>query len=678
MTNQSPCFTRYICVFLFMALFSSLLPITGWETPCLAQETPPDKTQTLLPQTPLPPAPPPPRGPVPSLRDLYRQQLLKSQETGQTSEAPALPTTPGQASPQTQTAPADRQQPPAPPPAPHTGTFRLNFDDADVYSIIQTVFGEILKANYIVDPRVKGRVTFRAIAPVPFDNVLPLMEVILRLNGIGIVEENGLYRILPISDISKEPSPVNYGRTPETIQAMGKALLQVVPILYISSSEAVKLITPFASTNAVLIDVPKGNQIIIVDTDANVKRLLKLIEVFDNEKLKQRKPQVFVYQVQNGAAKDIASLLQQIFLGGRGSTSDRGPASSRTGMGSQTVPPPSAAGLVPFSPSPAAVGGEVLVSDTTRIIPDEITNTIVVLSTPEDYAAIKGTIDQIDVVPRQVVIEGMIASVALTDNLSLGLAALFKGSISNLDTSIGLNAGASVDTSKVPSSGFTFVGTDTAGAIRGLITALATESKAKLLATPHILVSDNREAKIQIGQQVPLVTSETIATPGVAAQRNIQYRDTGIILKAKPRVNEGGLVSLEIYQEISNFHTIKLYSNEDQIVLDKTDATTSLVVQDNQTIVIGGLIREDTSKARTGIPWLSKIPVLGWLFGNTDDDTSRQEVIILLTPHVIKNQQEAKDVSHGYIDKMSESTQGRIKKEELLKEKPQKQEEGNK
>lgn len=555
----------------------------------------------------------------------------------------------------------------------------LNFDDADVYAIIQTVFGDVLKANYVVDPRVKGRVTFRAAAPVPIENVLPLMEVILRLNGIGVVEDNGLYRIVPISDISKEPSPVSYGRDPEAIQTTGKALLQVAPIIYIPSSEALKLITPFASTNAVLIDVPKGNQIIIVDTDANVKRLLKLIDIFDNEKLRQRNPQVFVYQVQNGNAKDVASLLQQIFLGGRGAAMDRAPSPVRTAGSGKTAPlspSPGAMGAHPSPPFTTATGGEITVSDTTRIIPDEITNTIVVMATPEDYAVIKATIAQLDIVPRQVVIEGMIASVSLTDNLSLGLAALFKGNLFNLDAKFGLNAGSllNVNPNALSTSGFTFVGTDTAGAVRGLLTALATESKAKLLATPHILVSDNREAKIQVGQQVPLVTSETIATPGVAPQRTIQYRDIGIILKVKPRVNEGGLVSLELYQEVSTFQTIKLFANEDQIILNKTDATTSLVVQNNQTIVIGGLIREDTTKGRTGIPWLSKLPVLGWLFGDTNDDKSRQEIIILLTPHVIKNQKEAQDISGEYIDKMAESSKGRIKKDEILREKSQKEE----
>ena len=264
--------------------------------------------------------------PIRGMEVVCRAQVQsQGQSTGRPDMRPGQqpPASPGIAPP-IQSQPASAQ-------TSRSGQFTLNFDDADVYTIIQTVFGEILKVNYMVDPRVKGRVTFRAVAPVPAENVLPLMEVILRLNGIGIVEDNGLYRIVPISDISKEPSPVSYGRDPETIRTTGKALLQVVPIIYVQSSEALKLITPFASHNAVLIDVPKGNQIIIVDTDANVKRMLRLIEVFDNEKLKQRKPQVFVYQVQNGKAKDIAVPTAADIPGGKGSTASAAPPPSKTG-----------------------------------------------------------------------------------------------------------------------------------------------------------------------------------------------------------------------------------------------------------------------------------------------------------------------------------------------------------
>ena len=319
-------------------------------------------------------------------------------------------------------------------------------------------------------------------------------------------------------------------------------------------------------------------------------------------------------------------------------------------------------------------GGEQLVSDITKIFPDEILNAVIVLATPEDYGLIKQTMERIDIVPRQVVIEGLIAQVTLTDNLSLGLSAIFKGSVGGLDTTIALNGSnlSNVDQAKPSGAGFTFIGTDSGGQVRAVITALATESKAKLLAAPHILVSDNREARIQVGQQVPITTSETYGAAGVTPQRIVQYKDIGIILKVKPRVNEGGLVALEVGQEVSTFSTIPLGNvGETQIIINKVEAATNLVVQDGQTIVIGGLIREDTSKAISGVPWISKVPLIGWLFGNTQDDKSRAELIILLTPHVMRNQKEAQAVTSDYVDQMTDSSKGRIQREDLIKKEKQ-------
>jgi general secretion pathway protein D len=488
------------------------------------------------------------------------------------------------------------------------------------------------------------------------------MEVILRLNNIAVVEESNLYRIVPIGDIAKEPAPVRFGRDPKGIPSTGKALLQVVPIRYMQSSDVMKLIAPFLSANAVVIDVPKSNQIIMVDTDANVKRLLQLVEIFDNEQQKKRGPQVFVYPVQNGKAKEIATQLQQIFLMGRSSgekatTFVTAPQSQSQAMSALPSTQPSAR---------APSGGEALVSDITRIFSDETLNAVIVLATPEDYEIIKDAIAKIDLVPRQVMIEGMIAQIGLTDKLSLGLAWSINTNAFGLGTTIALNP-ASLDATKLPGTGLTLVGTDSGGAVRAVISALASQSKAKLLAAPHILVSDNREARIQVGQQVPIPTSETFGTPGVAPQRTIQYKDIGIILKVKPQVNDSGLVSLEIKQEVSTYETISLSSTTQDIILNKTEASTNLVVQDGHTIIIGGLIREDKSKARSGIPWLSKIPIIGYLFGSTIDDETRTEIIILLTPHVVRSQKDAKDLTSDYVGKFTDKGKGGLTKEELLK-----------
>jgi len=432
-----------------------------------------------------------------------------------------------------------------------------------------------------------------------------------------------------------------------------------------------------------VLDVPKSNQIIIVDTDASIKRILGLIDTFDNETQKKKRAQVFVYPVQNGKAKDIASLLRQIFLGAKPATTGTVTRLSTT----TTTAAPGQTSVTPPAPPPVqspvisggSASGEMLVSDVTKIFADETINSVIVLATPEDYETIKETIAKIDVIPRQVVIEGVIAQVNLTDNLSLGLAYAFKTQIkfgrSLISGDIGMNTDTlsnmnSTDTTIRPSrSGFSYIGTDEKGLFRAYINALANESKGKLLAAPHILVSDNREARIQVGQQVPIVTSETFGSTTVAPQRTIQYKDIGIILKVKPQVNDSGLISLDISQEVSSYGTIQLTTSEKQIIVNKTEASTNLAVQDGETIIIGGLIREDTTNSEVGVPFLSKVPLLGFLFGNRSREAQRQELIILLTPHVLKNQKEARNITNEYINNITnvDITKGGIKRGELLK-----------
>src|SRR4030042_1158490 len=184
------------------------------------------------------------------------------------------------------------------------------FDDADIYEVIQTVFGEILKVNYIVDPKIKGRVNFRTSTPIPKTEVLPVMEIILRLNGIAVVEERGLYRIISIADIPKEQAPIRFGRDPDAVDLKGIAIVQVVQLEYVTSAEILKILTPMLSQGGAILEVPPSF-IIIADTDANVQRLLRVIEIFDSERLKLAKPQEFVYPVHNGKAKEEATMLQK-------------------------------------------------------------------------------------------------------------------------------------------------------------------------------------------------------------------------------------------------------------------------------------------------------------------------------------------------------------------------------
>jgi general secretion pathway protein D len=324
-------------------------------------------------------------------------------------------------------------------------------------------------------------------------------------------------------------------------------------------------------------------------------------------------------------------------------------------------------------------GGGGFVAPETRIFADEINNTLIILATPTDYKFIAETIKKIDMQPRQVVIEGLIARVDLTDNLSFGFSWSLKTDVNislkpfKRDINLGGNTGNNLGNLtpgdsgvvSVPSTGFTFVGSDPTGHVRALLNAALKDSRAKVLAAPHILVLDNREARIQVGSQVPLATSSTTeilatntttTTSSIPVTNTIQYKDVGIILKVKPQVNDSGLVSLELTQEVSSIGDTVKIGGQDYVSINKTEAATNLIAQSDETILIGGLIQETITKGKTGIPFLSKIPLLGWLFSDVTDNKTRTELIILLTPHVIKNGEEAGNVTADYIDRYRGAT----------------------
>lgn len=560
-------------------------------------------------------------------------------------------------------------------------TISFFFDDADIFEVAQTIFADVLKANYIIDPQVKGRVNFRTINPIPKDEVLSVMEIILRLNGIGFVEEGGIYRIVPLQNVSKELIYSQIGKPPEKVAIemftfknldLKESMQDIESALGLHLKEGFVRIVPIYRLNSI---------IVVASTKEQLDYIRKWVEVFDNM-FSVARPKIFVYPLQNSKATHIASLLQSIFSGTATPTTQPTTTRTETPRPAGAQQPQAVQQPVRTGPAATVTGGGAFVSAETRIFADEITNSLIILATPADYSFIEETIKKLDVLPRQVMIEALVAEITLTDDLSFGLAWSLSSSLKleNLHIDLKEQMGQSASllgtqgSATLSGSGFTYLATDPTGIVRARLEALAQESKARVLASPHVLVLDNREARIQIGDQVPIATSETNITGTTQIQRTIQYKDTGVILKVKPQVNEGGLVSLELTQEVSTYSIKKIFDS-DQIVISKREATTNLVAQHGQTIVIGGLISEQTSKAREGIPLLTKIPLLGYLFGSTTNRYERKELVILLTPYVVKNQQEAGSMSDEYMGRLKGVKKEVIEKEILIKEKSKKEEE---
>jgi len=310
-------------------------------------------------------------------------------------------------------------------------------------------------------------------------------------------------------------------------------------------------------------------------------------------------------------------------------------------------------------------GEKPIFKEEVRIVADEITNSLVILATRRDYDMIKEVLRKLDIVPRQVLIETIIAEVGLTGSLEWGVEwAIVNGGLNNIippppsppsgatatPAAISDNAllSAAKRGAKVGGQGlFAFI-TDR-DQFLVLIHALATRSQLKSLATPHVIAADNREAHILIGEEIPILSSSAVSTIGAGAPivNSVQYRDTGKILTIVPQVNSAGLVNMEIRQEVSAVKNSS-FGSTNSPSFSSREAETTVVVQDGASVLIGGIIDDQLNRTRRGVPYLMDLPLLGRLFRVDSENVDRTELIILITPHVVRNRQEANSVTEEF------------------------------
>lgn len=365
------------------------------------------------------------------------------------------------------------------------------------------------------------------------------------------------------------------------------------------------------------------------------------------------KIQLYVYKVQNVEAAELAEILSGLL--GNATTKEiksdeklLAPGLQAARITSEPEPPePTLTQSDPTLNKQPSKGSSRKKGDITiegkdsqvRIIANENTNSLFIRATPNQYNEIHAMLKLVDIVPLQVMIEATIAEVTLNDKLSYGIEWFFQSGNSNATFSTDAS-GAIL--SNFPGFSF-FYGSNNVNAV---INALDSVTDVNILSSPQLLVLDNHEAFLQIGDQVPVATQSVVDTtnPSAPVVNSIEFRDTGIVLKVTPRVNFNGLVNLDIQQEVSDVIPTTT-SGIDSPTIQQRLINSSIVVQSGETIALGGLIRDKISDSETGIPVLSDIPILGSLFGSTEETHNRTELLILITPRVVKNQREAKDLT---------------------------------
>lgn len=303
-----------------------------------------------------------------------------------------------------------------------------------------------------------------------------------------------------------------------------------------------------------------------------------------------------------------------------------------------------------------------------KIIPDEGNNALIIVANSEEYEKIRRVIKELDVLPLQVLIDATIVEVTLNDNLKYGIQWFFSHNNGGQNDIVGgAGQGLSLtnlakDAAKAFSTGgFSYAFSANSGDIKAILNASATNNNLNIISSPSLMVLNNQEASIKVGDSVPIRTSESTNTntvnnsnpnAGVVVTSGIQMIDTGINLSIRPRVNAGGLVLMDILQTVNNA-TDKKYSGIDSPTISKREIESSVAVQSGETIVLGGLIQEENKNNKDGIPVLHEIPIIGALFGGTERNKDKKELVVLITPRVVSSRQDAQSITDEFRRKLS-------------------------
>ena len=593
----------------------------------------------------------------------------------------------------------------------------LAFDNADLYEVLDATLYELFKVKYMMDPSIKAKASFHLSGNFTKSQFINILNNVLQLNSLAIVKGPGdIYKVVRRS-LSAGSGNAPLSLDEETDQAGD--ITRLIRLKYISSEAGARNIKPFLSKGAVVVQDTVTNSLVITDTADNLTKASSILGVMDVPYFKDISWRVFpvkevdaseiakdlssvltagglynrpginkgsfeiipiktmnallavtrwpsmlgliedwiasmdqaddsgmsvhVYFVENGNAVELADILKQLY-GGKASGSSR-----RTSI------------VKPKTMEPKKGGGEL--SGEVVIIPDEANNAIVIKATGRDYKMIKDVLSQLDIMPRQVLINVVIAEIKLRGNLKYGVQWYLKGQWGDYGTRGGLfdDVGKSIPTIEGTVDGFALAAYDAAQILRGLILALEDESEINVLSSPNILVVDNKKAIINVGEEIPTATGFTVVEGG-DERYSVEYKETGIILEVTPHISSTGLVKMDLLQKVDDLGTE--YKALKSHAILKRQASTTLVAEDGQTIVIAGLMKSKQTTSASGIPFLRSIPIIGYLFGGKEKTSDKTELIFLITPNVIETREEADIITREFSRKI-EQVKGLIEKKKF-------------
>ena len=561
-----------------------------------------------------------------------------------------------------------------------SGEFVLNLLNVPIENAANAVLGDALKRNYAIAPGVTGNVTLQTTRALSERALLETFQTVLELNGLTLRRSGG--GTLTIDRASSGARPIL--KTNEI--GVGSRIV-AIPLEYISTAEMIRLLQPIGGNSLQYAPISNRNILLVSGNRSEINAAIDAVNLFDVDILKGKS--IGLFKLRAAEPEAVAEELNVIFETAEGgslegaltilpserlgavlviSTRSKYLADAeewirnldRTAGGTKRRPEVyplenrAAREMEPIlqamlAEAARAEEGSATNASTVRVVADDARNAIVVWGNDGEQQAFAGLIRQLDTTATQVLLEATIAEVSLVDELNFGLRWFFEQG--DLDATF-TDAGSGSVGANFPGLSFLFQG-PSAGAT---INALSAITDVNVVASPSLMVMDNQQARLQIGDEVPIATQQVRDTtdPNAPVVNTISFRDTGIILSVRPRVSSSGQVILDIEQEVSSVQN-NTSSGIDSPTISQRKIKTTVVVSDGQTLALGGLIQEGGNSRASKVPGAGDVPILGALFRNKKDRFEKTELLILVTPKVVRTGSEARAVTEEFRRRLQNS-----------------------
>nr|WP_320191697.1 type II secretion system secretin GspD [uncultured Desulfobacter sp.] len=588
----------------------------------------------------------------------------------------------------------------------------MDFNDVDIGVFIKFI-SKLTNKNFVVDTKVRGKVTIISPEKISVDEAYKVFESVLDIYGFATVDTGSVVKIIPAADARGDNVDTRMAMLTE--RTSDKLVTRIIPLTYASSDELKSLLSPMLAKGSLLLSHADSNMLIATATLASIDRLLKLIKTIDVEGVGRK---ITILPIKYADAEKMVTNLTKIYSAKTKKIS-RSRKKSSNDLSVEMVADERTNSIILLASEQessqitalvealdkevpkgeekirvyylehataedlAAVLQEIpeknsndskktgqkkapLLSEDIKITADKSTNSLIIIADKDDYPVLEEVIKKLDVPRSMVYIECLLMEMNAERSLALGMEWRAKGNVHSNSTGFGRFSSSDTSTSvDLPSLAESTVGSGFSmgvfgGSIEAIIEASQVDSDVKILSTPQLLTTENEEATITIGKNVPYQTKGGTEDTSSTTYNTYEYKDVGITLKLTPSISQDRLVRLDFYQEVTKLDNANTTS-EDRPTTLKRELETTIIVEDGNTVVIGGLIDENLSKDVNQVPCLGDIPLLGNAFKSQSSGSDRTNLFIFLTPKVVKNTLEAKKIYQEKKDTMDQLHKQEIK-----------------